>query len=244
MLIALKSDFHDYYDHAFVARWQERDVVYERLTRSGPNRVQMYKMLNENGLRTPRHGTVRELLPRLAKESTLGNIYPKIAEFVVHTDIYAHCGEGKVKVGFEQALNEHPNDFAVEFLPTMAGLGAVSYRYLHIGFERFWLRYTSCEDWRSNVGEGTVELLVRANKNDVRQVYSPWLMRLAPLVAIDFLLIRGDMYAIDLNIAPQLSSTGVEKHLRPKQVLSEIKDWYKAFPLSAQANKMLAISRT
>lgn len=63
-------------------------------------------------------------------------------------------------------------------------------------------------------------------------------MRLAPLVAIDFLLIRGDMYAIDLNIAPQLSSTGVEKHLRPKQVLSEIKDWYKAFPLSAQAYKM------
>lgn len=235
MRIHLKSDFRDYYDHTFCGSWVDApageapDAVFERLSTGGLVRPAMLAALAEAGLRVPRHGRVRDLVAELmgdwAGESPeVQSQVAQLFDIVVHVDEYAHAGEGKLKLTWADALAQHPESFAVEFLPTVPGPGSVSLRHLRVGRRQFWLRYTSDDDWRSNCGEGTVCVLCEEAPRPLEEV-APQL-RSSPLVAVDFLQIGSQLYAIDLNVAPGLVCTGVERRMTSSEVYAEIAAWF------------------
>lgn len=112
----------------------------------------------------------------------------------------------------------------MEFLPTVAGPGSVSLRYLRVGWRQFWLRYVSEDDWRSNCGEGTVRLLCEDAPQPLETV--PSVLHDHPLVAVDFLQIGSQFYAIDLSVAPGLVCTGVERRMTSSEVYAEIAAWF------------------
>lgn len=224
MLIQLKSDFRDYYDHVFSGSWQVTEVLFERLTTGGPGRREMFDLMMSLKLTVPLHGTVTELNAKLIGEfSYLGNskliddYMRNLTDVVVYLDEQAHQGGGKVKLNIREALLEYPDHFASQFIPS----NAVTLRYLRVGRRQFWLRYSSKDDWRSNVGDVSIELLCEETPKTLEDV-----MRLRdPLVAIDF--VKADkLYAIDYNIAPGLKGTGLEDLLTPAAVFDELTCWF------------------
>lgn len=223
MKIRINSDFRDYYDHAFCGSYEKPDVTFERNSTGGISRSAMFAALESAGLLTPRHGLVRDLIPGLRTgASNLPQAFVEDLQVVVHLDEQAHAGEGKVLLRLAEAETKHPDAFAAEYLPTVAGSGSISYRHLRVGSRMFWLRYTSQDDWRSNCGDVQIEFLCEAGRVTPKVSF----FDLSPVVAVDFILIGRKMYAIDLNVAPGLRDTGIEKILRPSDVLQEVDSWF------------------
>lgn len=257
MKIKIQSDFRDCYDHAFCGSHETPDAIFQRQSRGGMNRQEMFSAFDRVGLMTPRHGLVRDLVPALQAEYSRS---PKklldIVQVVVHLDEQAHAGEGKLALSMDEALSLYPGAFAVEFLPTIIGndallqkarelfhlpipnesstvkwVGGTSFRHLRIGRRMFRLRYTSQDDWRSNCGENVqIDFLCDAGiiggRGDGPGLSEQLFFDLSPMVAVDYLLVSMNMYAIDLNVAPGLRDTGVERILRPADVLHEVESWF------------------
>lgn len=222
MRIALKSDFRDYYDHWFEAPHPTHTRLWERYARGGPGRPDLFAYLDDFGLRTPTHGSTRRVVEQALADHTPGVRagLMKCLELVVYTDPFAHQGAGKIKVTMAEALDAYPNHFAVERIPANPeGLGE-SLRYLRIGRRQFWLRYASANDWRSNAGEVTVEILGEEKPLlDVGYDGIAW-----PLFAIDFIRAWGcgPLYAVDFKAAPGLAGTGIEHYLPAREAYEEI----------------------
>ena len=66
--IRIQSDFRDYYDHAFCGSHETPDAIFQRHSRGGMNRQEMFAALEAAGLLVPRHGLVRDLVPTLKAE--------------------------------------------------------------------------------------------------------------------------------------------------------------------------------
>jgi hypothetical protein len=214
MIAALETDFRDFYDHWFAGSWQAPDVVFERRARGGMRRSVMLPWLEQLGLQVPEHGRVRDLAPRLlaGRPTALADIL----DVVVYLDEAAHAGEGKVRLSVTEAMAQHPDAYASEFIPAnQRGLGE-SLRYLRIGRRQFWLRYTSADDWRSNSGEAQVGLLCEERTAD-----TPWVVP-HPLFAVDFVPAGSSLYAVDFNTAPQIGGTGVEERMSGREVYDEV----------------------
>ena len=222
MRIALKSDFRDYYDHGFEAPHPTHTRLWERYARGGLGRPDLFAYLDGLGLRTPTHGSTRQVI-----KQALGDHAPgvraglmKYLELVVYTDPFAHQGAGKIKVTMVEAIESYPNHFAAECIPANPeGLGE-SLRYLRIGRRQFWLRYASANDWRSNAGEVTVGVL--GEENPLPEVGCDGIAW--PLFAIDFIPAwgRSGLYAVDFNAAPGLAGTGIEHYLPAREAYEEI----------------------
>ena len=115
----------------------------------------------------------------------------------------------------EEAYQQYPNYLCTQYLNTKKVFDyAVSYRHLQIGDRAFWIRYTSFNDWRSNCGDGDIDLIEERNIIPIKQ----------PLFAIDFVKYNNNYYAIDFNIAPGIKGTGIEKIIPAKQVVELIKE--------------------
>jgi hypothetical protein len=219
MKLKLISDFTDYYDHHFDA---EGDT-FRRVTTDGLNRIEILDYLHQLEFTTPLCGTPLELASELEPDDKI----------VLHHDLYVHRGEGKTLSTMKEALKDFPETFATQFIPfnvpgTKPEVKALSWRYLQIGTEAFWLEYTSTEDWRSNVGDGDILLFFR-DKTELfsdRQ-YDVLLKFKFPLFAVDFVPDGDKLYAVDFNIAPGVRGTGVEKLLSPKEAVKAIKTAYK-----------------
>lgn len=230
MKIRLDTDYRDYYDHAFCGSWETPDAVFERQSTGGLARPEMLAALACAGLKVPRHGRVRDLAAEMKADwadeppETQDQV-SRLFEVVVHADERAHAGEGKIKLSWAEAEAQYPEAFAVEFLPTVAGPGSVSLRHLWVGQRQFWLRYSSTDDWRSNCGEGMIELLCEEAPLTLDEVIPPFWSR-APLVAVDFLAIGRELYAIDLNTAPGLAGTGIEQKMSPTEVYTQVLAWF------------------
>lgn len=215
-LVGLHTDFHDYYDHAFAARWQGAKHTFERTSTQGLGRREMLTYLGFLGLTTPLYGKVRDLVAHF--RSVHDAVILQLVDLVVYTDPRAHAGEGKVKLSLDEALAQYPDCLASEHVPaTMNGTGQ-SLRYLRIGTRQFWLRYTSRDDWRSNCGEVEIELL---SEEEPKQIGDLGRIGL-PLFAVDFVSAGKALYAMDFNTAPGLRGTGVEDRLTPTEVYQEI----------------------
>jgi len=215
--IQLKTDFLDYYDHWFD---REGDIVFERMSRGGMGRREMFGFLKSLGLNSPEVGIVKEVFPKLRERySDIPDGIMRIVSVVVYLDEMAHRGEGKERMSAEKALEKHPDNFCSEFIPTSPGEGSVSLRYLQIGDRKWWLRYSSIDDWRSNYGDKAwVEVLAEAGRG-----YHPKIKE--PMFAVDFVAAKK-IYAIDFNISPGLSGAAVDNILTGREVVDLIKGFY------------------
>lgn len=201
MKVVLRSDYNDFYDHWFdiLLSPDEPHIIFERFSGRGFNRPEQFLYLTSQGVPVPRYGSPAELL---------GDC-PCI---VVYDDIEAHRGSGKRLVTSVADIGQAT--FASEYL--WPGPKAISHRLLAIGCERYHLVYQSDDDWRSNVGDVTIEPGVYP----LPDLKTPNF----PLYAIDFILATRGPVAIDFNTAPGLRWTGLEM-LRAKDVAEAIKQW-------------------
>lgn len=186
----------------------------------------MFSYLDNIGLSTPLHGSVEHLYPRILDrvfphDPSMRSLYAKqVAMVVVYTDPMAHCGEGKQLMPLADALDQYPNHYASEYVPSQKSGCGLSLRYLRVGTRFFWLRYSS-DDWRSNCG--TVQIDVISELNPL--LISDQVASLHPIFAIDFVP-GGKLFAVDFNIAPGLRGTGLENLIAPKDVYNEIENWF------------------
>jgi len=217
MKLKLISNFIDYYDHWFDIDNEQR---FYRITTDGMNRGQMFGFMRQHKLTPPLYGIVSHL-----KNACYLELEDKV---VVYTNENVHCGEGKLLMTLEEAYQQYPNCLCTQYLNTEKVFGyAVSYRHLQIGYKAFWLRYTSFTDWRSNCGDGDIDLI---EERDIISINKP-------LFAIDFVKYNNNYYAIDFNIAPGIKGTGVEKIIPAKQVVELIKEQFEINNLEVNNNE-------
>lgn len=214
----LDTNFRDFYDHSF----DLTGYVFRRRDNEGMTRREIFRFLIEIGCETPRHGLVKDLVPRILNADfpdwdkiSRTKAMQNIIDVVVYTDENSHCGEGKIRISAAEAINHFPDHFAAEFISTtQSGIG-VSFRYLQVGKRRWWLKYWSGADWRSNVGEGGVAVQCEEAPgygNKIRY----------PLWAVDYLSVGGTWrYAVDFNIAPSLKP--LQGLVTPSEIVDLIK---------------------
>lgn len=223
MKIKIESNFRDYYDHAFCGSYETPDAIFQRDSTGGMSRPAMMTTFQSVGIQTPRHGLVQDLVPALeARYADYPAELRQMMQVVVHVDEQAHAGEGKLALSYAEALAQYPKQFAVEFLPT-ANVGSVSYRYLRIGLRTFLLRYNSLDDWRSNCGETHIEYLGGTGRIDPETTL---FFDLSPMIAIDYVQLGKTFLALDLNIAPGLKGTGIEKAMPPAAIFETVAEWF------------------
>lgn len=209
--LVLKSDFHDYYDHWFdkVYYPEEEYTTFERYSISGMNRQEMLNYLELNGYNVPKHGLVKDL------------ILQKDQKVVIYLDINSHRGMDKILCPFGEALNFYPMNYCMEYKKVNKEELGCSFRYLRIGDDIFSLCYKSQDSWMSN--QGDVDIVILEDVLDDMKKLLPD----RPLLALDFILPEDSnkMYAIDLNISPGLTWTGIENILSAKEVVKNIKHY-------------------
>jgi len=199
MKLQLKTDFLDYYDHWFDVQGQ----LFERISTSGMNRLQMLDFLSERQVQTVPYGYVHEFRGHSSFE-----------ELVVYTNPMSHRGEGKVKLTVKEACDKYPDNLCSLFLSE--NQKAVSYRHLQIGEIFVWLKYESLTDWRSNNGDVEIEIIDYFYER-------PYAIDI-PLFAIDFIMFKEKLYSMDFNIAPQIKGTGIETLIKSKEIVELIKN--------------------
>ena len=206
MKIKLNSDFIDYYDHWFCRSTESPDFVFNRYSRSGLSRKPMFDELCNLGFNTPRYGEVKNLVN-----------YTNNRFIIVYLDEYSHQGEDKIKCSPKFAHLNYPDYLGSEFLEEGNGF---SYRLLKVGNLCFKLSYSSKYSWKSNCGDVRIKLFNYIKLNEFINT------KQYPLLAIDFVLHNGGMYAFDLNTAPLLKCTGIENWFSSKEIYKEIENFY------------------
>lgn len=208
MKLKLISNFVDYYDH-----WFDSDGnIFKRVTTDGMIRGRMFSFLRQRGLSTPIYGVVSHLKNAFYLEDD--------DKIVVYIDEKLHCGEGKQLMTLKEAFDDKKlqSCLCTQYINTDNPFNyAVSYRHLQIGDRAFWIRYVSYNDWRSNCGDGDIELLEEVISMKIPNT---------PLYAIDFVEKNGIYYAVDYNISPGIRGTGIEDILPAKEVVNLIKEFY------------------
>lgn len=198
--VYLRSDFSDYYDHHFEARLgAPGEVCFRRFTTDGEDKPGQWRHLARAGFAVPMWGTLLSLREKLDDRDMV----------VVHLNPHAHRGEGKQLMTFGSAkVTYQGNTLAQRFV----GGGGRSVRWLKVGAMCWELRYSS-GDWRSNVGDVTVEVVGE------RIPFADY----PPLAAVDLVKAGDALYAVDYNIAPGLRGTGMEDVLKPAEAAGLIK---------------------
>ena len=216
MKLKLISDFTDYWDYMMDSEGE----IFRRVTTDGLNRHELLEYLQKLEFTVPCYGSVKELSAILKPQDRI----------VLHHDIWAHRGEGKELSTITEAILKYPDTLATQFIqfnvpgtpPEVKGL---SWRYLQVGTESFWLEYTSTEDWRSNCGEGDIKLSFR-DKTELfsNHQYEDLLKFKFPLFAVDFVPDGDTLYAVDFNIAP--GTAPIKQLMTPREVVDAIKKAY------------------
>lgn len=229
----LRSDFVDYYDHAF----SNKGKVFNRKSTIGPDRREMLFMMHHLGLKVPTHGLVKELYTNLLKNFSSAEEFKasKVHDHykvVVYHDIKAHRGDGKSLMTATEANEKYPDAYGSQYLPSRLDKPK-SWRYLAIGHRHFWMEFTSNDTWRSNAGEVDIKMFTRPETEQADRVYGVDLIAKGiklPLFAIDFVppSTHGSsqhLTAVDFNVSPGLRGTPVENELDPSEVASLIEEY-------------------
>jgi hypothetical protein len=206
MKLKLVSDFMDYYDHWFDREGQE----FRRVTTEGPTRYEMFQTLRDAGYATP---PLFLLGPALYEHVHFTKDNFKV---VVYLEERSHCGEDKILLSLEDAIEAHPGKWASLYLGDDC---PVSMRFLYVGFYEIALDYSSDDEFRSNVGNVQIYIY------DIRKVKSRFNYVLPPLCAVDGVQHKGFFKAFDLNIAPGIKGTGVEDTVKAEDLVQSLKDY-------------------
>jgi hypothetical protein len=150
--------------------------------------------------------------------------------WVVYTDNYAHCGEGKLLVKDGIFPQDVDSCYASEYIPDFPGL---SFRYFVIAGQGAWFEHWSTDDWKSNCGDGDLGPLRDGilNKEEIEEACK----KVGNAVfAIDFVAKKTEegiyLGAIDFNTAPRLQGTPAHQILLDKfgsnqKIAEAISDW-------------------
>lgn len=223
----LKSNFHDYYDHAFPLDGE----VFSRRSDGGPDRSEMLFMLHHLGFQVPTHGTVSDLYQNLIGSFESEEAFNKAKEYkyyqvVVYHDMKAHNGDGKELMHVTEAKEKFPDAYASQYIPCPKPR---SWRYLSIGRRHFWMEFTSDDTWRSNAGDVNIKLFTQSESAQADRVHNITLRASSiqlPLFAIDFVGVHNRLLtAVDFNVAPGLKNTGLEEELEAQEVANLIMSW-------------------
>lgn len=221
-MFKLQTDYNDYYDYQFA----NGDKIWQRCMTDGPDRIGILNTLKYLDLTVPRYGT---------------DTY-HYQDAVVHKNINSHCGEDKVYVFLNRATIIEPTDFLVEFIKPDEK--ATSYRYLSLGKYGWWLKYSSDDEWRSNVGNVKIDHIPcpipygTTEYGNMINAFSK-LDKILPIFAIDFVLSSGKLYAVDLNMSPGSRFTNVDRSAHPKKLADGIKERLPDLPDINQPRKDL-----
>lgn len=230
MNVKLYSNFIDYYDHHFEL---DSDLVFYRHMSAGPDRITMLTMMHALGFDVPKHDLVKNLYASMVaeyetEEQLKASKYDNLLQLVIYQNIRSHAGDDKIKMTLAEAYEKHPDLYAAQFIPTIDREGrSMSYRYLSIGKENLWLRYTSTDDWRSNCGNVTIEKVNVSFGVDDKINFDGINL---PLYAIDFVPIQHhrsshmNLCAVDFNVSPGLKGTPVQEMFKPQEIAQLIKD--------------------
>lgn len=210
----LATDFNDYYDHAFDSRHAYTTKEMLRYSARGEHRSTDHSRLEAAGFKVP---------ARADSPAQLRATYGRNGYLVVYTDPHAHAGEGKLLLPVDQAEAKHPGAYCSLFVGPVRNPGpGHSTRLIMVGDLPFWINYTSRTDWRSNAGEVLIEEALTLPESKAHLEAQALRLGL-PLLAIDFVEApTRQLYAVDLNTAPGLRGTHVERVLRPSVVHAAI----------------------
>ena len=228
--VAIKSDFIDFYDHAFSPR-HSADFVWERNSRNDMSKREQFEFLDQLGFKTPEHGTVAEVHKKLrfrfpGFDDSMFELFANTVEVVIYLDEYAHRGEGKTLTTLADGFREHPHLYCSRYIrgdfPFPDAPYATSYRRLQVGSRSYFLKYTGYGSWMSNhAPEVEVEVLIELGEDSDGSLTSrvPY-----PVFAIDFVRQGSWLYAIDFNTAPGMS--GLDLGLKPEDIYHLVAKWY------------------
>lgn len=221
MKLLLRSDFIDYYDHHFDTLDRPRiHMNYQRMSRVNYTRHDNFLYMRETlNLLTPEFGIVEDMHRRFRFSTRLPDV-------VVYIDDKAHQGDGKEKLGLEEAMRKYPQSLCSMYLKEEP---STSYRVVAIGEDgpRVWLKYQSLtHPWKSNVGDVEVEKVAWKGTKKPDRGHIPNIVSYnSPIFAVDFVAFNGNLYAIDFNHSPLLRWTGIEELVEPKMIVKEIRKW-------------------
>jgi len=203
MKLVLKTDFVDSYDDYFdVLDEPEPHINFHRFTRTNISRENSFKKLLSMNEPVVPHGYLRDLSEQFFSAE----------KFVVYTDTYSHSGKGKELID-RSKIDRYSDLFSSLYLGEEV---SVSYKKIVIGNKVFWSKYKSTHSWKSNVGD--VETLSKVKET------TPIKNDNFPIYTIDYVSGAGFLWSIDLNLAPELKNLCLP--LNPKEIHSEIYDWY------------------
>jgi hypothetical protein len=211
MNLKLVSDFSELYDSFFDSTGFE----HRRVTTDGPNRIQMFRMFTSIGMDTPLYGYLSQFKDYPDKEH----------EVVIYDDLKSHFGQDKRISTINNVLTvanirKSWTVFCSLFINTETDTyKSKSTRVLVIGKRAFSYEYISYNDWRSNCGEGDII--------NAKEIPAPnWRNNIPyPMFAIDFV----EDKAVDFNIAPGITGTGVGKLISCSEIILSLKNWYREY---------------
>ena len=211
MKIKLKSDFYDFYDHLFDL---DGGIIWERMTRTKRSRADDIKLLHSVGYPTPAFGKIKFF-------KSLNNTENR---YIVYTDPYAHCGEGKCIVFHEDLDNFDDNLYCSVYIPSRV---AYHIRHLVVGDWFIVLKYKSNHEWLSSYAP-TIKIEQVSRIEDKFKKFLP-IFNIqreleSPLVALDGKFMDGILCFFDLNTAPAL--TLLEGIFSPKEVEEAIRNFW------------------
>jgi hypothetical protein len=227
--LILKSDFMDWYDFMFYrpSPTSPTSRTLSRYASGGMNRPDMLYFLWQKGFLVPRHGEVQHVVNDIMEQdfASLHQYYKKkvlqsAVEVVVYTDLNSHRGENKIKLSGLNALLTYPHAFCSQFLPATSRGSGESFRFLQVGSKCWRLKYTSRNDWRSNVGDVDVEILDGSHPFS-KERFTKIDM---PLYAIDFIRYNDAYFAIDFNEAPGLEP--LQSVCSATEIFSLLDEWF------------------
>jgi hypothetical protein len=180
--VKLVSDFREWYDHMF-----DRDGIEFHRPSRHLGRRESLNIMDAAGLRVPSSGPIERFW-------SCGDTV------VVHTDEYAHRGDGKVLLDLfnfpvRSEIDRYSGMTCVKYMVGDGSYGR-SYRHLWVGDMYFGFTYQSY-NWRSNHGDVSVGLDDCVCKP--RHVFFDYLY---PILAFDTVTVDGKEYYIDMNTSP------------------------------------------
>ncbi len=240
----IDSDFEDYYDTALGVRDSESTLV-RRREHIIPRRV-AYGQLEMMGWPTVAHGITTQMYKQT------GNRF----RFVVYRDEFTHGVNARgydplVLVRPSVAVEQWPDALCSFYTPCMDGDYVVSYSFLSIGRRAFLLTYhqrdklgDTATSWASNRGRFDVQIVRELGEGFNHHMP-------VPVWSVDYVMAARDKtgivipMAFDLNEAPRLIGTGIEKILSADDVADlvvEAADYYQDQQAREEQDRLLGIT--
>lgn len=199
MLLALASDFVDYYDDEFDV---VSNIPHRKLTRKSARvpREEMLEYLSEN--------TNSLLFQRVVPHGKTLNFNK--GTLVVYVDDFAANGLGMEQMEAHEAHIKYPDSYATLFLDNRG----CSLKHVVVGKQNFLISVCSGNSWKSNTGRV---------KRKTLHVWEDRPHPVFPLYTVTYINHDGKPAALRMNFAPKLENL---INLPKADVVKELKGWF------------------